>query len=139
MEKEIHILVADDDHEDRAIMADTFEEIGFSGAYFVEDGSLVLDYLSNLKENNISLIILDLNMPCLNGTETLRALKAEPRYKEIPVIIFSTSVNTVEKQNCADLGALSYIAKPSRYSEYKEVCKMLIGIAMSKTAALRID
>jgi CheY-like chemotaxis protein len=136
MENVIHILVADDDCEDRTIMADTFKDLGFSGAAFVEDGSLVIDYLSNLSDNTVSLIILDLNMPLLNGTETLRALKGDCRYRDIPVVIFSTSVNTIEQQNCAALGALSYITKPSRYVEYKEVCKMLIGIATPKPQSL---
>ncbi|MDR3681512.1 MAG: response regulator [Flavipsychrobacter sp.] len=120
----IKILLADDDAEDRFIIEDAFNEIGIHNAIqFVEDGEKVLEYL---KIDNISLprlIVLDLNMPRLNGTETLRSLKESEKFKEIPVIIFSTSVNEIEKTSCMNLGALDYLVKPSRYADSIAIAK----------------
>jgi CheY-like chemotaxis protein len=114
------ILLADDDKEDRLIIEDAFREIGLAHEIsFVEDGELVLQYLDGLNGQNDlpNLIVLDLNMPRLNGTETLRILKKHPHYRTIPVKIFSTSMNDIEKEQCLLLGADAYVIKPIKFSE----------------------
>lgn len=112
------ILLADDDAEDRFIIADAFNEIGIDDAVqFVEDGEKVIEYLNTPPTSLPSLIVLDLNMPRLNGTETLRLLKSSDAHKNIPVIIFSTSINEIEKERCLKLGAVEYMVKPSRYAD----------------------
>jgi len=117
------ILIAEDDEEDRFMMAQTFQELGYQPAItFTEDGIYLLQYLEKNGAAGIGLIILDLNMPRLNGTETLRQLKADGRYRHIPVIIFSTSVNEIEKRSCLQLGAAQYVTKPARYQEYLDTC-----------------
>lgn len=123
------ILIADDDLDDRLLMAQTFKEIGFDGVEFAEDGTIVIDYLLKQGAQAITLIILDLNMPRLNGTQTLRMLKTDMRFQEIPVIIFSTSVNAIERDICMGLGAQEYITKPLRYSEYLETCRKFHAMA----------
>ena len=113
------ILFAEDDREDQFILTDAFREIGHAeNICFVENGEEVLQYLSDLEPQLFpSLIVLDLNMPKMNGTETLRALKQNEAYKKINTIIFSTSVNEKEKSECMQLGAVSYITKPVKYNE----------------------
>jgi DNA-binding response OmpR family regulator len=64
-----------------------------------------------------SLIVLDLNMPILNGMETLSRLKSHTVYKNIPVIMFTTSVHEVEKARCLEIGALDFIKKPARFQQ----------------------
>lgn len=64
-----------------------------------------------------SLIVLDLNMPILNGMETLSRLKAHTIYKTIPVIMFTTSVHEVEKEKCLEIGAADFIKKPARFQQ----------------------
>ncbi len=127
------ILIAEDDFEDRYIMGQTFDELGITKAIkFVEDGSILIKYLTDQGVGSIALIVLDLNMPRLNGTETLKALKTDDRYQHIPVIIFSTSVNDIEKKRCLELGAKDYITKPTTYREYMQTCKDFY--AMSQNA-----
>ncbi|MCW3123025.1 MAG: two-component response regulator [Flavipsychrobacter sp.] len=114
------ILLADDDQEDRLIISDSFKEIGQSECVvFVENGEEVMHYLNKLTDMTLlpSLIVLDLNMPKMNGTETLRVLKKHDNFRHIHVIIFSTSVNEKEKKECMELGALDYITKPIKYQE----------------------
>ena len=111
------ILVVDDDKEDHLILQDYFSEIGLNDYLtYKENGKEALDFLESLPEQNLpDLIVLDLNMPILNGVQTLLQLKRSPRYKNIPVIIYSTSENENEKRKCLSYGALNYVVKPSTY------------------------
>ncbi|PQJ09801.1 hypothetical protein CJD36_017910 [Flavipsychrobacter stenotrophus] len=120
MSETVKILLADDDPEDRMIMEDTFREIQLSELiHFVENGENILSYLDaiNAESDLPTLIVLDLNMPRMNGTQTLKMLKANDRYRHIPVIIFSTSINTIEMNECIKTGASSYVVKPVTYKE----------------------
>ena len=116
------ILIIDDDPEDRMLMQEMFQEIGAADAVHYEDsGETALQYLNKLPKIELpSVIILDLNMPRLNGTQVLRQLKTDERFKDIMVIIYSTSVNHIEKEQTLKLGAHSYVIKPSSYEECLE-------------------
>ncbi len=125
-----YILFTDDDQEDRGLIRDCFNSLGLDDAIvFIEDGLSLINYLSAEKAGQVGLIVLDLNMPKLNGTETLRAIKNIPSASQIPVIIFSTSVNEIEKKNCLELGALEYITKPLRWENYVDACRYFLEIA----------
>jgi CheY-like chemotaxis protein len=122
------ILIADDDQEDRYLLHTAFEEIGRSNDIFlVENGLQVFTYLdSSMEQTNMpSLIVLDLNMPILNGMETLLRLKAHNVYKDIPVIMFTTSVHEVEKEKCLAIGAADFIKKPARFQQTVSTAKFL--------------
>ena len=100
----VKILFADDDEEDQLILRDAFREIGFPDTLqFVNNGEQVIEYLQSLahSEQMPCLIVLDLNMPKMNGTETLHVLKNTVEYENIPVIIFSTSINERERKDTA--------------------------------------
>jgi CheY-like chemotaxis protein len=126
------ILIAEDDFEDRLMLSQTFSELGFEELIgFAIDGIYLIDHLEE-NVDAVKLIVLDLNMPRLNGTETLRKLKSEARFQQIPVIIFSTSINDIEKNNCLDLGAIDYIVKPGRYMEYINTCKYFCDLAQKQ-------
>jgi CheY-like chemotaxis protein len=117
------ILVVDDDEEDRFIIQDGFTEVGAEDiVHFEENGEKALQYLedSYYHKDLPSLIILDLNMPRLNGTQTLRAIKSDERFNNIRVLIYSTSLNKIEKEQCMLLGAEEYIIKPLTFAESLE-------------------
>ena len=121
------ILLVDDDPEDRAIMKEIIDYTpGKDTLWFAENGE---DALRKLDAFYISghipcLIVLDLNMPRMNGTQTLSFLKADQRFRDIPVIIYSTSINLLEKDKCMRLGAHSYIAKPISYKESMDTASL---------------
>jgi CheY-like chemotaxis protein len=128
MSQKPFILIADDDQEDRYLLHTAFEEIGRSNdIYLVENGLQVFTYLdSSMEQTNMpSLIVLDLNMPILNGMETLSRLKAHNLYKNIPVIMFTTSVHEVEKERCLAIGAADFIKKPARFQQTVSTAKYL--------------
>ena len=123
------ILLADDDEEDRSIIQDAMELLNAGDIMvFAHDGEQLL----NLLKNNFSfshspcLIVLDLNMPKMSGTETLRSLKHDSNFKHIPVIIYSTSINPVEKEECLLLGAHSFITKPLSFGESRETAQIFL-------------
>jgi CheY-like chemotaxis protein len=126
----LKILLVDDDPEDRAIMQEAIELVpGKDSYWFAEDGE---DALSKLEDYYLTghipcLIVLDLNMPRMNGTQTLSHLKADERFCNIPVIIYSTSVNQMEKEKCMRLGAHSYIAKPVSFKESVDTASLFNG------------
>lgn len=122
------IILADDDAEDQIIMRDAVESLGSPDVlWFVSDGQQALKLL----EENIAigvpcLIVLDLNMPRMSGTQTLTTLKSDARFRQIPVIIYSTSINPLEKEKCLSLGAHSYITKPLSFKESVDTAKKFL-------------
>jgi CheY-like chemotaxis protein len=133
------ILLADDDMEDRLIIEDAFREIALEKEIaFVEDGELVIQYLNRIdgQAELPSLIVLDLNMPKLSGTETLRMLKNHPRYRHIPVKIFSTSMNDIEKAHCLQLGAEAYVIKPIKFEQCIDIARRFYDFCCSKAMAV---
>ena len=112
------LLIAEDDADDRFLMQTALEETKWQAEIkFVENGIELLHYLENLKEIDGEIqypkfILLDLNMPKMDGREALKQLKLNTQFKKIPVIIFSTTKNETEVKRCYELGANTYVVKP---------------------------
>ena len=121
VKKDIFILIAEDDADDRFLLQAAFEENGFTDRlHFVENGVEALDYLQSLCNNANEpvlpkFMLLDLNMPKKDGREVLKELKQHPELKKIHVVIFSTTNNEQEMRRCYELGANSYITKPNSF------------------------
>jgi CheY-like chemotaxis protein len=124
------ILVIDDDSEDMVIIREAMEMISADNVMlFAEDGEQALQLLDTrfVSDHNVPcLIVLDLNMPKMNGTQTLETLKADNRFRDIPVIIYSTSINPFEQAKCVNLGAHSYITKPVSLKESLETAQVFL-------------
>lgn len=126
MEEHFRILVVDDDVEDHFILQDYFSEAQLEHSVgFRENGLQAIHYLESVSDDFQlpDLIILDLNMPIMNGTQTLINLKGIPRLRQIPIIIFSTSENETEKRKCLSLGAVDYMVKPHSLDECRAVIR----------------
>jgi CheY-like chemotaxis protein len=120
------ILYADDDTDDRIWISEACKTLNCSlQISFVENGRQVLDYLKSLSSVLPSLIVLDLNMPEMDGRQTLQYLKSNPSYKEIPVAIVSTSANKMDKDMCKQLGASLYITKPNIHVGWQGIIRQL--------------
>ena len=134
------ILLVDDDVEDRAIVQyamdlNEAEDILF----FADNGEQALTILDKYFAEEIipCLIVLDLNMPCMNGTQTLEQLKKDSRFQNIPVIIYSTSINPMEKEKCMLLGAHDYITKPISFKESMQTAKTFLQYCSGPTVKNR--
>lgn len=124
MKEQVDILVVDDDIEDHMILQSFFSEAGLDNkVQYRVNGVEALFFLERIADDAQlpRLIVLDLNMPILNGTQTLLRLKQIPRLRSIPVIIFSTSQNETEKRKCLSLGAVDYMVKPLTLEEGRDI------------------
>jgi CheY-like chemotaxis protein len=127
------ILMADDDAEDCLLVRDALREAGRDcDLRFVRDGEELFDYLhgrgefaGSQKAPRPDLILLDLKMPCKDGRETLRELKADPRFRQIPVIAFTTSTASDDVEYSYGAGVNAYITKPASFRELVEVFDLL--------------
>ena len=116
----ISILIADDDADDRMLIEDAFEENGIPNQiHFVEDGEQLLAFLRRegafseyANEPLPRLILLDLNMPKVDGRTALAAIKDDPTLNQIPVIILTTSRADTDISKTYALGVNSFISKP---------------------------
>ncbi len=126
------ILIADDDDDDQLLLASAFKEVGIDGPLkSIGNGEELMDYLlqkgkyERSKNEAPHLILLDLNMPKKDGRCVLQELKKNPKLNKIPVIVLSTSFNPEDISNAYELGANSFISKPSSYVELKEIAKAI--------------
>ncbi|MBC3788762.1 response regulator [Spirosoma utsteinense] len=106
------VFVADDDDDDRFLMKIAFDKCCPEAKIeFAVDG---LDLLSALEQSpsHACLIILDLNMPRLNGFDSLKILRASKTYQSTPIIVFSTSSSERDIQKAQRMGANEYLVKP---------------------------
>lgn len=115
------IVFADDDADDRLLLQEAFEENNLTCILdFVEDGVELLEYLE--KNGAIpSLILLDINMPRKDGKQILQEIKTSAQWRHIPVVMFTTSKSPEDIRTCYELGANSFIVKPSSFENLLSV------------------
>lgn len=89
------------------------------------NGIELLDHLKEEQKEPISLIMLDLNMPQMNGTEVLKSLQDHKEWAGIPVVVFSSSKQDVDIYNCYALGANAYVTKPFDLSEFEKTIETI--------------
>ncbi|HEY1040042.1 MAG TPA: response regulator [Bacteroidia bacterium] len=127
-ESDYCILIADDDVDDQYMIKQAFSSINLNeNVHTVNDGVELTDYLNKrgkYKDVQVlvpKVILLDLNMPKKDGRECLKELKAHPRFKKIPIVIYSTSSNPDDISYAYEHGASSYITKPYSYQELVKI------------------
>lgn len=111
------IYWAEDDMDDIVIISSCMKELGIDPKInFFGSGQDLLAKLATA-ERLPDFIVVDLNMPVLNGFETLEQLKENDRYRDVPVMVFSTSEAEEDKYWCHRHGAAAYFVKPPSYRE----------------------
>ncbi|MEO0898338.1 MAG: response regulator [Bacteroidota bacterium] len=131
--KAITILIAEDDEEDRMLLEDAMQEGRISNQrIFVEDGEQLLDYMEGNGDYSDranfpmpGLILLDLNLPKIDGREALKMIKAHKDWKRIPVIVLTTSKAEEDILRTYDLGVNSFITKPVTFEGLVDVTHTL--------------
>jgi CheY-like chemotaxis protein len=113
------IFLADDDPDDQAMLCNAFTQV--TDEYHliaVNSGKALADLLSQVADKELpSLIVLDYNMPGLNGIETLKLLQHSARYRTIPKIIYSSSISPANRSEMIASGASDYMAKQTSVVE----------------------
>ena len=130
----ITILICDHDEDDRMLTQQALEDAHISNDLrFVEDGEQLLDYLYQRGEFSgetgaaprPGLILLDLNMPKMDGRDALKAMKGDPTLLDIPVVVLSTSSLDEDVIRSYRLGVNSFITKPVTFSGLVEAMNVL--------------
>ncbi len=122
--KPITILIADDDKDDQMLLKEAFQESRLRNElHFVENGEELMEYLR--KSPLPGLILLDLNMPKKDGRETLKEIKSDAKFRQIPVVVLTTSKAEEDIYKTYNLGVNSFITKPVTFDSLVEVTRQL--------------
>lgn len=129
----VPIVLAEDDEDDQMIVRRAFNKARFrSPLHIVDNGKQLMEYLRG--EGPFSdrsahpmpgLILLDLNMPVMNGEEALAQIKADKALQHIPVVVLTTSDDQTGINRCYELGASTFITKPVTFSGFLNVVSEL--------------
>ncbi len=120
------ILLVEDDRVDVMTVKRALNDIRVSNPLVtVENGEEALKYLRNPESKRPCIILLDLNMPIMNGIEFLQVVKHDEILKRIPVVVLTTSGEQQDKLNSFDLGVAGYMAKPVDYRQFVEVMRTI--------------
>lgn len=119
------ILLVEDNPDDVHLTLEAFKTAGVAARFVVaKDGLEALDFLSCGKELP-DVVLLDLNLPKLNGHEILERIRSTPRTMKLPVIMLTSSVEEADLARSYDLGANSFVRKAVDFKEFLEVARVL--------------
>ena len=133
------ILCVVDDADDLLLLHETLQELQQDFVVVeARNGRQALDILQKSKNTAElpCLIILDINMPVLNGKETLTYIRKEEAFKSIPIVVFTTSGSTSDKVFC-NLYGVEMITKPPNYQSFKTVVQKLLEFCTTETTIKR--
>ena len=122
MSQPIRILIAEDDPDDFSFIAEACKQLlPPVSLIWAQNGKEVFSELAKCGEGSLPFLIsLDFNMPFLNGLQALKKLKGNERYKNIPAVIYSSSVNERYKNEVLENGAAAYLVKGTSIEEIEQ-------------------
>lgn len=120
------ILYVEDDQDDFLLLQKAFQDVDQNIELInVLNGYETIKFLQKSSETDFpSLIVMDINMPVMDGKETLELLRIDDKFKSIPVVFFSTSVSPKDKKIIEETGT-ELISKPSLYEEWLDIARKL--------------
>ncbi len=127
--KQLNILLADDDTDDCIFFKKALDELLLSTHLTVmHDGEQLMQLLFNETIESPDVLFLDLNMPRKNGFECLSEIKLSKKLNQLPVIIFSTSLEQEVVNQLYQNGAQYFIRKPSAFSQFKKIIQHSLAL-----------
>lgn len=125
----IHIMLADDDEDDRNFFNDAINDLKINNKLTIfNNGKELMDYLENPEIVLPDILFLDLNMPCKTGNECLKDIRSNPKFKDISIAIYSTSSSDKDIEETFVGGANIYIKKPNDFSKLKKVLQEVMSL-----------
>ncbi|PKP48304.1 MAG: two-component system response regulator [Bacteroidetes bacterium HGW-Bacteroidetes-11] len=120
------ILLVEDDMIDAMTVKRALKELNvINPVHSVENGEEALEYLNDNSKENPGIILLDLNMPRMNGIEFLKIAKNDDSLKHIPVVVLTTSLEEMDRIDTFNLGIAGYMVKPVDYKQFVDVIKAI--------------
>ncbi|MCQ2002598.1 response regulator [Rhizobium sp. NRK18] len=130
--KEVTIVMVEDDEGHAKLIEKNIRRAGVSNQIMpFTDGTSAMDYIlgedrsGEVSADRYLLILLDLNLPDMSGTEILEQVKNNQHTKRLPIVILTTTDDEMEIQRCYDLGANVYITKPVEYESFANAIRQL--------------
>ena len=132
--RQMPILVAEDDADDRSLLQRALQAAKVPNPIsYVKDGQELLDFLGSCApegegratHSSPALILLDLNMPRMNGKEALKLMRQDKRFERIPVLVLTTSRSREDILQSYSLGANSFMTKPLSYGEFVGMAELI--------------
>lgn len=121
------ILVVEDDRVDAMTIERVFKQLGLANRIiFCTDGVEGIEYLQNECSTLPAIVLLDINMPRMNGIEFLRIIRNDPEFKKLPVVILTTSGEERDKIDSFELGISGYMVKPVDYDEFVKMIQVIV-------------
>lgn len=129
LKNNLNVILADDDPDDRELFEEAITELN-SEIYFYakEDGIELMNHLNDDENQVPDVLFLDMNMPRKNGKKCLEEIRNNPKYKQLSVIIYSTSSNPRDIMEAYNMGANLYIHKPNSYTELLAILKIIFSL-----------
>lgn len=125
----INVVLADDDEDDRLFFSEAFEELKIKTRVSTfNDGVFLMDYFNSEDAILPEVLFLDLNMPRKSGLECLKELRANQKFKDVAIAIYSTSSSEEDVENTFVLGANIYIKKPNDFNSLKKVLSDVVTL-----------
>ena len=123
------ILLAEDDIDEQELLAEAFSEIDPAiQLNSFSTGKKFLNHLEKLPDSEIpNMIILDYNIPEINGAEILEKLESDKRYQHVVKLVWSTSNSALYENSCLSLGAKAYLVKPSNITALMDLAKKMLS------------
>ncbi|CAN5871237.1 hypothetical protein BH11BAC7_BH11BAC7_14140 [soil metagenome] len=124
----LHIIIVEDDLDDGEFMVKSFvRHPSFRKVEWAKNGKALLELLRSIYPKP-DLILTDINMPVINGMETLETISKDPALNDIPVFACSSTVNPIYKKRCMELGTRAFLTKPFDLFEYDLFPNKIISV-----------
>jgi CheY-like chemotaxis protein len=126
----VNIIMIEDDDGHARLIERNIRRAGISNTiHHFTDGTSALDFIFNGADgpvlNGPAMVLLDLNLPDMSGTDILTRIKSVDKLKRTPVVVLTTTDDKVEIQRCYDLGCNVYITKPVNYEAFADAIRQL--------------
>ncbi len=126
----VNIIMIEDDDGHARLIERNIRRAGISNTvHHFTDGTSALEFIFNGEEgpvrNGPAMVLLDLNLPDMSGTDILTRIKSVDKLKRTPVVVLTTTDDKVEIQRCYDLGCNVYITKPVNYEAFADAIRQL--------------
>ncbi len=121
------VLIVDDSATIRQIVKRTMQMAGLDVGE-VYEASNGIEALAKLSDHQVAVMLVDINMPTMNGIQLLTRMKQNERLKDIPIVIVSTEGSKQRIEELANIGADGYVRKPFQPEQLRDVLKPLLGV-----------
>jgi len=126
MSQVLTIVMVDDDKDDLFLTRMSFKKSAFECNFVgLASGQKLFEYIKFNGIGSIDVLLLDINMPMMDGNAVLKELKTYPGFSQLKVIMFSTSKLLLERSNALNAGAVDFISKPSSIENIRFLIKSI--------------